>query len=281
MWLGRAGTFAKRKPLATVGAFIIVMFLVVAVFAEAIAPYDPYTFQPKLRLLGPSSDHWLGTDEFGRDVFSRIVYGARISMTVGFLTVLSTTIAGSTIGVVSGYFGGWIDMLIQRFVDMFDSFPAIVLALAIVAARGQGTENVIIALAVVGTPPLSRVVRANVLSLKNRTFVEAARVLGASPLRIMLRHLLPNVVPTIIVLATAGLGGAILAEATLSFLGLGTPPPNPSWGAMLSGNARTYMLVAPWLVIVPGLALTMTIYSFNFLGDGLRDVLDPRLRGGK
>lgn len=279
LWLRRIATFARTKPLATVGALIILSFFAVAIFADQLAPHDPFTFAPKERLKGPSSAHWFGTDEFGRDVLSRVIFGTRISMKVGFLTVLSTVCVGSTIGVVSGYFGGWVDTIIQRFIDMLMAFPAIVLALAIVAARGQGTGNVIIALAVVGTPGVSRVVRANVLSLKGRTFVEAAQVVGASPVRIMAQHLLPNTFPAIIILATAGLGGAILAEATLSFLGLGTPPPNPSWGAMLSGNTRTYMLVAPWLVIFPGLILTMAIYSFNFLGDGLRDSLDPKLRG--
>jgi len=271
----------KRKPLAAAGAIILISVVVVAVGADFIATHDPYSFAAADRLQGPSTDHFFGTDEFGRDVFSRVVHGSRVSLQVGLLAVAISTVVGTTVGIASGYFGGWFDSLTQRLVDMIMSFPAIVLALAIVAARGQGTENIVTALAVVQTPGLIRVVRANILTLKQRPFIEAGRVIGAHPTRIMAVHLLPNVASTIIVLATGGLGGAILAEATLSFLGLGTPPPQPSWGGMLSGSARRFATDAPWLVIFPGLALSLTIFSFNLFGDGLRDILDPRMRGAR
>lgn len=275
----RTWSFVRKKPLAAGGAVTLVVLIGVALAAPLVATHDPYSFAAADRLQGPSAEHYFGTDEFGRDLFSRVIYGARVSLKVGFIAVLFSTIAGSTLGIASGYIGGWFDTIVQRLVDMLMAFPAVVLALAIVAARGQGVTNVIIALAVVQTPGLVRVVRSNVLTLKERPFIEASRVIGATPTRIMAVHLLPNVTPSIIVLATAGLGGAILAEATLSFLGLGTPPPQPSWGGMLSGSARRYATQAPWLVIFPGIALSLAIYSFNLLGDGLRDLLDPRLRG--
>lgn len=277
--LSRVLRFVRKKPLAAAAAATLLVLIAVALAASLVATHDPYSFAAPERLQGPSADHFFGTDEFGRDLFSRVIYGAQVSLKVGFITVLFSTVVGSAIGIASGYFGGWLDAVIQRLVDMLMAFPAVVLALAIVAARGQGVTNVIIALAVVQTPGLIRVVRSNVLTLKERPFIEASRVIGATPARIMAVHLLPNVTPSIIVLATAGLGGAILAEATLSFLGLGTPPPQPSWGGMLSGSARRYATDAPWLVIFPGIALSLSIYSFNLLGDGLRDMLDPRLRG--
>jgi peptide/nickel transport system permease protein len=278
-FLSRIWGFIRKKPLAAGGALTLIVLIFVALAAPLVATHDPYSFAAPDRLQGPSAKHYFGTDEFGRDLFSRVIYGARVSLKVGFIAVLFSTIAGSVLGIASGYIGGWFDTIVQRAVDMLMAFPAVVLALAIVAARGQGVTNVIIALAVVQTPGLVRVVRSNVLALKERPFIEASKVIGASPSRIMTVHLLPNVAPSIIVLATAGLGGAILAEATLSFLGLGTPPPQPSWGGMLSGSARRFATQAPWLVIFPGIALSLAIYSFNLLGDGLRDVLDPRLRG--
>lgn len=280
-WIRKLLSTVKRKPLAAAGALILISVAVVALGADFIATHDPYSFAAADRLQGPSTDHFFGTDEFGRDVFSRVVHGSRVSLQVGLLAVAISTVVGTALGIASGYFGGWFDSMTQRLVDMIMSFPAIVLALAIVAARGQGTENIVTALAVVQTPGLIRVVRANVLTLKQRPFIEASRVIGAHPIRVMAVHLLPNVASTIIILATAGLGGAILAEATLSFLGLGTPPPQPSWGGMLSGSARRFATDAPWLVIFPGLALSLTIFSFNLFGDGLRDILDPRMRGAR
>lgn len=278
-WSTQLVRFVRKKPLAAVAAVTLALLIAVALAAPVVATHDPFSFAAPERLQGPSASHYFGTDEFGRDLFSRVVYGARVSLKVGFIAVLFSTVVGSALGVASGYAGGWFDAVVQRVIDMLMAFPTVVLALAIVAARGQGVTNVIIALAVVQTPGLVRVVRSNVLGLKERPFIEASRVLGATPGRIMVFHLLPNVAPSIIVLATAGLGGAILAEATLSFLGLGTPPPQPSWGGMLSGSARRYATDAPWLVIFPGIALSLSIYSFNLLGDGLRDMLDPRLRG--
>lgn len=260
---------------------VLVVLVACALFASAIATHDPYSFSTRERLVGPGGGHWFGTDDFGRDVFSRTIHGARASLSVGALVVVFSTIVGVSIGMASGYFGGWVDTVAQRVIDMLMAFPAVVLALAIVAVRGQTTTNVVIALAVVQTPGMVRVVRSNVLSLKARTYIEASRSIGATHGRIMARHLLPNITASIIVVATAGLGQAILAEASLSFLGLGPPPPRPTWGGMLSGSARSYAAEAPWLVIFPGLALSLAVFSFNLLGDGLRDLLDPRLRGSR
>ncbi len=279
-WSTRFVRFVRKKPLAAAAAFTLIILIAMALLASVVATHDPYSFNAPERLKGPSADHYFGTDEFGRDLFSRVIYGAQVSLKVGFIAVLFSTILGSALGIASGYIGGWFDNIVQRIVDMLMAFPTIVLALAIVAARGQGVTNVIIALAVVQTPGLIRVVRSNVLTLKERPFVEAsARGRRKPRFESWREHLLPKRRTAIIVLATAGLGGAILAEATLSFLGLGTPPPQPSWGGMLSGSARRYATDAPWLVIFPGIALSLSIYSFNLLGDGLRDLLDPRLRG--
>lgn len=271
--------FARRRPLALVAGVLLAILCAVAIAAPVAATHDPHAMAAADRLKGPSPAHLFGTDEFGRDLFSRVVYGSRVSLKVGLFAVLVSTIVGSFLGIASGYAGGWFDTLVQRLVDMLMSFPAVVLALAIIAARGQAVSNVIVALAVVQTPAMARVVRSNVLTLKERPFIEASTALGAQSWRIMLFHLVPNVAPSIIIVATAGLGSAILAEATLSFLGLGTPASEPSWGGMLSSSARRYAPQAPWLVIFPGIALSLAVYSFNLLGDGLRDILDPRLRG--
>jgi peptide/nickel transport system permease protein len=271
--------FARANPLAAVAAIILLIFVFAAIFARLIAPSNPYLLNASDTLLSPTKVHLFGTDEFGRDVLSRVIYGARISLQVGALVVLAALLAGSVIGVVSGYFGGWTDSLVQRVVDMVMAFPPIVLALAIVAVAGQSVTNVVYALAIVQTPVMIRVVRAAVLSLKEQAFIEASQSVGASSLRIMFRHLLPNTAASIIVVASAGFSSAILAEASLSFLGLGTPAPKPSWGAMLSGSARLYAFQAPWLVVFPGVVLSLVVLSLNIFGDGLRDALDPRMRG--
>lgn len=271
--------FARRKPLGAVGACILGLYVVVALLAPAIAPHDPNAVRDEVVLVSPGREFIMGTDNFGRDVFSRVIYGARISLYVGLLSVGLGTTVGLVVGLASAYYGGRFDFMLQRVVDMFQSFPALILALAVVAALGASMNNVAVAIAAVTWPGASRVIRSGVLSLRQTTYVEAARALGCSNLRILARHILPNVMPIYIVLVTAYLGSAIITEASLSFLGLGTPPPTPSWGAMLSGAAQRYATVAPWMAIFPGIALSLAVFAFNFLGDALRDVLDPRLRG--
>jgi peptide/nickel transport system permease protein len=281
----RAGTlrtltrFARHKPLGAIGAVIILAMLVMTVFAERIAPYDYDETIRGARLKAPGLTHWLGTDNLGRDMWSRIVYGARVSVTVGFTTILLGTILATVVGVSSGYFGGAYDIVIQRVVDAWMSFPYLVIVLSVMAVLGPGLLNVILSLSIIVGALNSRVIRGATLQVVQHAFVEAARAMGASHGRILVRHILPNVTATIIILATIGLGGVILAESALSFLGFGVPPPYPSWGAMLSGSGRTYMFRAPWMAIWPGVAISLAVFGFNMLGDALRDVLDPRLRG--
>jgi peptide/nickel transport system permease protein len=273
--------FALNKPLAAFSAAMILGLLLVALFAPQIARY-PYD-EPHVsdRLEGPSSKYWLGTDGLGRDTFSRIVYGARVSVLVSFGAVtLGTLIAGS-IGVVTGYFGGRIDMVAQRFVDTWMSLPGLVLAISIIAITEPGILALVITLAVVGAGGGSRIFRSATLAIRSNVYMLAAQSIGAGHLRMMLRYVLPNILPTMIVVATVQLGSTILVESSLSFLGYGVPPPFPSWGAMLNTSTRAHMLQAPLLSIWPGLAITLTVFCFNMLGDGLRDVLDPRLRGSR
>ncbi len=269
---------ARRKPLGAIGAVVIFVFIMVALFAPWLAPYDPYTIDAANLLKAPSARNWMGTDEFGRDILSRIIWGSRVSVFVGLLAVSLGTTTGAILGLISGYFGGWLDYGVQRVMDTLMAFPMLILALAMVAALGPSIQNVILALAVVIMPNAARVIRSSALSVRERPFVEAARNLGFREMRILLKQVLPNCLAPYIILATAGLGSAILSEASLSFLGLGTPPPEPSWGAMLSGKTQRYMVEAPWLAIFPGLAITIVVFGFNFLGDALRDLLDPRLR---
>lgn len=271
--------FCRRKPLGAIGGFIILALLVMAVFAEWIAPYAYDQSIQNARLRPPGSGFLLGTDNVSRDIFSRIVYGARVSVTVGFSTVFLATLLATTIGITSGYFGGRYDLLIQRIVDAWQSFPFLVIVLSLLAVLGPGMLNVILSLSVVAAAGASRVIRGATLPVIANQYMEAARAIGCGHLRIMLHHVLPNVAATIIVLATIGLGGVILAESALSFLGYGVPPPHPSWGAMLSGSGRTYMYAAPWIAVWPGVAISLAVFGFNMLGDALRDVLDPRLRG--
>jgi peptide/nickel transport system permease protein len=276
--LRKALRFARRNPMGAFGIGIIVIFIIIAVLAPWLAPHDAYLMDSTVILAPPSADHWMGTDEFGRDVMSRIIWGSRISLYVGLIAVGIGTTSGAVIGMVSAYFGGKLDYVVQRFMDMLMAFPMLVLALAMVAALGASIQNVILALAVVIMPNSARVIRSSVLSIKEKPFIEAAKNLGFSHARILFVHILPNCLAPYIILATAGLGGAILSEASLSFLGLGTVPPEPSWGAMLSGKTQRYMAEAPWLAIFPGLAITLVVFGFNFLGDALRDILDPRMR---
>jgi peptide/nickel transport system permease protein len=271
--------FARRKPLGALGGVIVVGMLLMAAFADGLAPYGYEETIRGARFRSPGSAHWLGTDNLGRDLWSRIVYGARISVTVGFLTIALGTLLATAIGVSSGYLGGSYDLVVQRVVDAWMSFPYLVIVLSVMAVLGPGLLNVILSLAVITAAASSRVIRGATIAVAQQPHVEAALAVGAGQLRVVVRHVLPNVVPTILILATIGLGGVILAESALSFLGFGVPPPYPSWGGMLSGSGRTHMLRAPWMAIWPGVAISLAVFGFNMLGDALRDVLDPRLRG--
>jgi peptide/nickel transport system permease protein len=275
------GRFVRRKPLGALGAAIVVTMLVMAAFAERIAPYGYDDTIRGARMKPPSAAHWLGTDNLSRDMWSRIVYGARVSITVGFATIGLAVILATTIGVSSGYFGGAYDLVVQRVVDAWLSFPYLVIVISVMAVLGPGLLNVVLSLAVIIAAVNSRVVRGATIAVAQSTYVEAARAVGCGHARIIVRHVLPNITATVIILATIGLGAAILAESALSFLGFGVPPPYPAWGAMLSGSGRTYMFRAPWMAIWPGVAISLAVFGFNMLGDALRDVLDPRLRGGR
>jgi len=271
--------FARRKPLGAIGGVIVLGLLVMAVFAERIAPHPYASSIPGARMKPPSVKYWLGTDNLSRDIWSRVVYGARISVTVGFATVALATLMAAAVGVSSAYLGGTYDILVQRVVDAWISFPGLVVILSLMAALGPGILNLIIALSILGAAGASRVIRGATLSVMASPYVEAARALGAGHLRIVSLYVLPNVLATILILATIGLGQVILAEAALSFLGFGIPPPYPSWGAMLSGSGRSFMYYAPWMALFPGTAISLAVFGFQMLGDALRDVLDPRLRG--
>jgi peptide/nickel transport system permease protein len=275
----RFGFFARRYVLGTVGLAIMVLFVLTALFANLICRYDPLTVDSAHALAAPSLQHWMGTDSFGRDVWARIVHGARISLAVG----VGSTGLGATIGVIvgltSGYLSGWVDLLFQRITDILQALPLLVLALVMTAALGPSLPNVILAIAIPLIPTVARVIRANTLALREQPFVEAAKSIGMSETRIALRHVLPNTLAPLIVLATAQLGSTILTEASLSFLGLGIPEPYPSWGRMLSESAAEYVRTAPWLVIFPGIAISLAVFGTNLFGDALRDILDPRQRG--
>jgi peptide/nickel transport system permease protein len=270
--------FARRYPLGAVGAVIVLVFVFTALFANFIAPMDPTSTDAKASLARPGGAFWLGADFMGRDMFSRIVFGARISLTVGAGATLIGGLFGITIGLASGYLGGTFDLLTQRLMDIMQSLPLLVMALVMAAALGPSLENTIIAIAIPLVPSVARVVRSNTLSLRELPFVEAARAVGMGEARIAVRHVLPNTLAPLIVLGTAQLGSAILVEASLSFLGLGIPEPYPSWGRMLSESAAEYVRTAPWLVIFPGVAISLTVFGTNLLGDALRDILDPRQR---
>ena len=269
---------ARRYPLGALGAAIMLLFVLAAVFAEAIATYDPLATNSALSLARPGAEHWMGADNFGRDVFSRIVYGARISLAVGVGSTALGCLIGVILGLLSGYMAGWVDLLVQRVIDILQALPLLVLALVMAAALGPSLRNTILAIAIPLIPYVARVIRANTLAMRELPFVEAARATGMSHLRIALRHVLPNTLAPLIVLATAQLGAAILTEAALSFLGLGIPEPFPSWGRMLSESAAEYVRTAPWLVIFPGIAISLMVFGTNLLGDAVRDLLDPRQR---
>jgi len=277
-WGGQLAFLARRYPLGAVGAVIVLVFVLTALFAGVIAPMDPTATDAKASLAHPGSKYWLGADFMGRDMFSRIVHGARISLAVGAGAMLLGGVLGVSIGLMSGYLGGAFDLLMQRLMDVMQSLPLLVMALVMAAALGPSLENTIIAIAIPLVPSVARVVRSSTLSLREQPFVEAARAVGMGEVRIAVRHVLPNTLAPLIVLATAQLGSAILVEASLSFLGLGIPEPYPSWGRMLSESAAEYVRTAPWLVIFPGVAISLTVFGTNLLGDALRDILDPRQR---
>jgi peptide/nickel transport system permease protein len=271
----------KEKPLGAFGGLLVLVLMLCAIFAHWIAPYPYDETNVRQRLKPPSAQFYLGTDNLGRDVFSRIIYGARISVTVGFGAVTLSVLLATIMGVTSGYFGGKVDVFVQRIVDAAMAFPPLVILLSIMAVLGPGLLNVILVLGIVPSANRSRVIRSATLSAKENQYVEAARAVGASDLRIILCYILPNIMAPIIIVATNALGAVILVEATLSFLGFGVPPPYPSWGEMLSGSGRSYMYKAPWMAIWPGVAISLAVFGFNMLGDALRDLLDPRLRGAQ
>ena len=271
--------FARRKPLGAIGAAIVILLLFTALAAPLIAPYDPIEQDATVRLQAPSAAHLAGTDQFGRDVLSRVIYGSQTSLKIGVAVTLATAIPAIVLGISSAYIGGWYDYLIGRVVDTVQAIPFLILLIAIMVVLGPSLINVIFALSFRRAVTESRILRSATLSLMGQVYIEAARSLGATPIWIMARHLLPNIVPTIIVLSSLGFGGVILSESSLSFLGYGIPPPTPTWGGMLANEGRSYMFSAPWMLIAPTAALGIVVFGINVFGDALRDVLDPRLRG--
>ena len=277
-WTGALFFFVRRYPLGAIGAVLMATFVVMALFADQISPFDPFTTNARASLAPPGGAHLLGADFMGRDVFARIVYGARISLAVAVGATALGCVIGVLVGLMSGFFGGWFDLLVQRLMDIMQSLPLLVMALVMAASLGPSLTNTIIAIAIPLVPNVARIIRSNTLSLREMPFVEAARAIGMSETRIALVHVLPNTLAPLIVLATAQLGSAILVESALAFLGLGVPEPHPSWGRMLSESAAEYVRTAPWLVIFPGIAISAVVFGTNLFGDALRDILDPRLR---
>ena len=269
----------KKNKMALVGLGILVILVLLALFADVIADYDTVVIKQNLanRLKGPSAEHWLGTDEFGRDIFARLVHGARVSLKVGIIAVGISIILGGILGALAGFYGGRIDNIIMRIMDVFLAVPSILLAIAIVSALGPSIINLMVAISISSVPRYARIVRASVLSIRDQEFVEAARAIGANNARIIFRHIIPNSLAPVIVQGTLGVASAILSTAGLSFIGLGIQPPAPEWGSMLSGG-RQYLRYAWWVTTFPGVAIMITILSLNLLGDGLRDALDPRLK---
>jgi peptide/nickel transport system permease protein len=267
------------RPLGALSIVLIAGLIMLALLAPAMTPYDPFAQDASAQAKAPSARHLLGTDYLGRDILSRVIVGARPSLGVGLVSVALAIVAGSALGLMSGFIGGTVDLLLQRVVDVLLTLPGLVLALALLAIVGAGFASLIAAIAVVLSPGIARVVRSATLVVTATGYIEAARAIGARDGRIMSRHVLPNVLATILVLASLNLGNAILFEAALSFLGLGVQPPQPSWGNMLSGPARAYFEVAPWMAIFPGIAVSLAVLGFNLFGDTLRDAFDPRLRG--
>jgi peptide/nickel transport system permease protein len=271
-----AAYYARRYPLGVIGAVIMIVFVLTAILAGVIAPFDPLSTNARASLAPPSQTYWIGADMMGRDMFSRMIHGSRISLAVALGATCIGSGLGAMLGLASGYLGGWFDLIVQRFAEIMQSLPLLVMALVITASLGPSLVNTIIAIAIPLIPNVARVIRANVLSLRELNYVEAARAVGMRQTRIALVHVFPNTLAPLIVLATAQLGSTILTEASLSFLGLGVPEPYPSWGRMLSESAAEYIRSAPWLVIFPGLAISLVVFGANLFGDALRDILDPR-----
>ena len=277
-WLETIGTFARRRTLGFVGGLVIVVMLLMALLAPFVAPYDPEETSFLDQLKPPSGEHWLGTDPFGRDVLSRLIYGAQTALIVGFSASIAGCSIGAVLGLIGAYYGGKTDMILERLNDVIISFPLIILAVAVVAALGTGLFNVIVAITIPIVPRVARVIRSSGLTLRQMQYIEAARCLGVGDMRIVFRHMLPNVVAPFLILLSAFLGQAILLESSLSFLGLGVAERKPAWGLMLRGAGVQFLEAAPWLAIAPGVAISAAVFAFNLLGDSLRDALDPRLR---
>ncbi len=268
----------RRKPLGAAGAIVVIVMILMAVFADFLTPYDPVANSFADMTKAPSAVHWLGTDQFGRDLLARIIYGARTALFVGFTSAIVGSSVGLVLGVGSAYFGGRIDLIFQRIMDIFMAFPLIIMALAVVSIFGTGAQNVIIAITIPFIPRCARVVRSSALAIREVPYIDAARANGYSHARIILRHMVPNVMAPYLIMITAFVGQAILLEASLSYLGLGVQEPTPAWGLMLQGGAEEYALSAPWMAIFPGLAITLAVFGFNLFGDAVRDVLDPKMR---
>ncbi|RFU60750.1 nickel transporter permease [Peribacillus glennii] len=267
----------KKNKLAIVGFSIVVFFILLAIFAPLLAPHDIAKQELANKHIPPSAEHWFGTDEFGRDILSRIIYGARISLWVGFLSVAGSVIVGSFLGIIAGYYGKWIDAIISRIFDIILAFPSILLAIAVVSVLGPSLRNALIAIAIINVPTFGRLLRSRVLSVKEEEYVTAAKAIGMKDSRILIHHILPNSLAPIIVQGTLAIATAIIECAALGFLGMGAQPPTPEWGKMLA-DSRAFIIEAPWTVLFPGLAIMLTVLGFNLMGDGLRDALDPRMK---
>jgi peptide/nickel transport system permease protein len=272
-----AWTSFKKNKLAIIGLSIVVFFILLAIFANLIAPYSFEEQHLADKHLSPSAKHWFGTDEFGRDILSRVIYGSRISLWVGFVSVSGSVVVGSFLGIIAGYYGKWVDTIISRLFDILLAFPSILLAIAVVSVLGPSLQNALIAIAIINVPTFGRLLRSRVLSVKEEEYITAAKAIGMRDSRILIHHILPNSLAPIIVQGTLAIATAIIEAAALGFLGMGAQPPMPEWGKMLA-DSRDYILQAPWTVLFPGLAIMLTVLGFNLMGDGLRDALDPRMK---
>ncbi|WNB91593.1 ABC transporter permease [Bacillus sp. NEB1478] len=267
----------KKNKIALVGLSIVAMFILIAILAPVLAPYNYSDVELGDKHIAPNAAHWFGTDEFGRDILSRIIYGARISLWVGFFSVAGSVIVGSTLGIIAGFYGKWVDGIISRIFDILLAFPSILLAIAVVSVLGPSLKNALIAIAIINVPTFGRLLRSRVLSVKEEEYITAARAIGMSDTRILVHHILPNSLAPIIVQGTLAIATAIIEAAALGFLGMGAQPPTPEWGKMLA-DSKDFILQAPWTVLFPGLAIMLTVLGFNLMGDGLRDALDPRMK---